>query len=77
MKCGCTPTKQAPALPVCRALQAQCPKCICEKRQKLFITKSIESHKNVDTFLYDKVDFCDGEINKTTNGNGNVRIPYG
>ena len=54
------------------AKQNQCPKCICEKRQKLFITKSIESHKNVDTFLYDKVDFCDGEINKTTNGNGNV-----
>ena len=52
--------------------QGQCPKCVCENRYKYFIKKSIESHKNVDTFLYDKVDFCDGEISKTINGNGNV-----
>jgi len=50
--------------------QAQCPKCVCENRQKNFITKSIESHE--ENFLYDKVDFCDGSPKKVINKNGNI-----
>ena len=52
--------------------QAQCPKCICENRQKVFITKSIERHKDDKPFLYDKVDFCDGTSRKIINKNGNI-----
>ena len=37
--------------------QGQCPKCVCESKQKKFIKDSIEIHGN--KYLYDKVDFCD------------------
>jgi hypothetical protein len=50
--------------------QAQCPKCVCENRQKVFITKSIESHE--ENFLYDKVDFCNNPTIRTISKNGNV-----
>ena len=52
--------------------QSQCPKCVCENRQKNFITKSIESHEGDEKFLYDKVDFCDGSPTKIINKNGNI-----
>jgi hypothetical protein len=52
--------------------QAQCPKCVCENRQKVFITKSIESHKDDKPFIYDKVDFCDGNPTRTINKKGNI-----
>jgi very-short-patch-repair endonuclease len=50
--------------------QAQCPKCVCENRQKNFITKSIENHE--ENFLYDKVDFCNNPTIRTISKNGNV-----
>jgi hypothetical protein len=35
----------------------RCPKCVCENKQKDFLEKAVDKHK--DKYLYDKVDFCD------------------